>query len=147
MSIGQWVNAASRRVCTDDSVAKVMADSPWVGDRFAIFEACIFQSSQSPFSGMQELYWYVNPLYSQAMFKSGLKKVTKPLFNFGNDDDEVMEIPQNAKVSRNIGWQTETSSGPNSFGKSKTGFTVTAVFDQKCTVRPEVSCMRARVVP
>lgn len=61
------------------------------------------------------------------MLKRGLKKVTKPLFNFGNDDDdEGTKIPENAKLSRNIGWQTETSSGPNSFGKSKTGFTAVA---------------------
>jgi hypothetical protein len=40
-----------------------------------------------------------------------------------DDDDEVEEMPPEAKMRmRNIGKLTPTSSGPNSFGKTKLGF-------------------------
>ncbi|KRW98706.1 hypothetical protein PPERSA_00294 [Pseudocohnilembus persalinus] len=45
---------------------------------------------------------------------------------FGDEDDEEEEVqlPKNAKKSNNIGRDTITSQGPNSFGKNrKTGFT------------------------
>lgn len=43
---------------------------------------------------------------------------------FNNDsDDEAEEMPQECKMRmRNIGKNTPTSSGPNSFGKTKLGF-------------------------
>ena len=53
--------------------------------------------------------------------KSKLK--TKKAVGLNVADDDAPEIiPKDAKISRNVGWQTETSAGPNSFGKSKTGF-------------------------
>ncbi|CAI8011279.1 PEST proteolytic signal-containing nuclear protein [Geodia barretti] len=42
---------------------------------------------------------------------------------FGNDSDEEEEMPPEAKLRmRNIGKNTPTSSGPNSFYKGKMGF-------------------------
>lgn len=43
---------------------------------------------------------------------------------FGNDDDDdEEEMPPEARMRmRNIGRETPTSSGPNSFGKTKQGF-------------------------
>ncbi|KAJ2945372.1 hypothetical protein O0L34_g173 [Tuta absoluta] len=59
--------------------------------------------------------------------KAGEKKVMpKPtvasVFN-ADDDDEPEEMPAEAKMRmRNIGRETPTSAGPNSFGKTKQGF-------------------------
>lgn len=40
-----------------------------------------------------------------------------------DDDDEVEEMPPEARMRmRNIGRDTPTSAGPNSFGKTKQGF-------------------------
>lgn len=55
------------------------------------------------------------------------KEPTKPAkvaSVFGNDsDDEPEEMPAEAKMRmRNIGRDTPTSSGPNSYGKTKQGF-------------------------
>lgn len=42
---------------------------------------------------------------------------------FANDDSDEEEMPAEAKMRmRNIGRDTPTSSGPNSFGKTKQGF-------------------------
>jgi len=61
--------------------------------------------------------------------KSNLKKSTAKVAKtapastgFQFEEEAPEHIPKGAKLSRNMGWQTETSSGPNSFGKSKTGF-------------------------
>lgn len=49
-------------------------------------------------------------------------KVAKA-FNHDSDDDEVEEMPAECRMRmRNIGRDTPTSSGPNSFGKTKMGF-------------------------
>ncbi|XP_030025733.2 PEST proteolytic signal-containing nuclear protein [Manduca sexta] len=53
--------------------------------------------------------------------------ITKPavasVFNTDDDDDEPEEMPAEAKMRmRNIGRETPTSAGPNSFGKTKQGF-------------------------
>lgn len=53
---------------------------------------------------------------------------------FGDEDDEEEEVqlPKNAKKSNNIGRDTITSQGPNSFGKNrKTGFTNDNSFSNK----------------
>jgi len=45
---------------------------------------------------------------------------------FGNDDsdDDEEEMPEHARMRmRNVGRETITSAGPNSFGKTKQGFT------------------------
>ncbi|XP_043275498.1 PEST proteolytic signal-containing nuclear protein-like [Venturia canescens] len=52
---------------------------------------------------------------------------TKPtvasVFNADDDDDEPEEMPAEARMRmRNIGRETPTSAGPNSFGKTKQGF-------------------------
>ncbi|XP_031623004.1 PEST proteolytic signal-containing nuclear protein-like [Contarinia nasturtii] len=51
-----------------------------------------------------------------------VKKLTvaSAFSNNDSDDDEEEEVP--VKYSRNIGRDTPTSSGPNSFGKTKQGF-------------------------
>lgn len=54
------------------------------------------------------------------------KPVAKPtiasVFN-ADDDDEPEEMPAEARMRmRNIGRETPTSAGPNSFGKTKQGF-------------------------
>lgn len=54
------------------------------------------------------------------------KKVAKPtvasVFST-DDDDEPEEMPAEARMRmRNIGRETPTSAGPNSFGKTKQGF-------------------------
>jgi len=42
---------------------------------------------------------------------------------FNNDSDDEEEIPQEARMKmRNVGRETITSSGPNSFGKTRHGF-------------------------
>ncbi|XP_054268376.1 PEST proteolytic signal-containing nuclear protein-like [Macrosteles quadrilineatus] len=50
--------------------------------------------------------------------------LNKPLKNVFNDEsDEEEEMPPEAKMRmRNIGRETPTSAGPNSFGKTKQGF-------------------------
>ncbi|VVC95854.1 unnamed protein product [Leptidea sinapis] len=55
------------------------------------------------------------------------KTATKPtiasVFNDSDDDDEPEEMPAEARMRmRNIGRETPTSAGPNSFGKTKQGF-------------------------
>ena len=43
---------------------------------------------------------------------------------FGDDSSDEEEMPEEAKMRmRNVGRETITSSGPNSFGKTKQGFT------------------------
>lgn len=45
---------------------------------------------------------------------------------FGQDDSEEEEMPAECRMRmRNIGRDTPTSSGPNSFGKTKQGFSDT----------------------
>ncbi|XP_072944654.1 uncharacterized protein [Epargyreus clarus] len=45
------------------------------------------------------------------------------VFNADDDDDEPEEMPAEARMRmRNIGRETPTSAGPNSFGKTKQGF-------------------------
>lgn len=57
-----------------------------------------------------------------------MQKLQKPkltaaaAFN-DDDDDEPEEMPAEARMRmRNIGRETPTSAGPNSFGKTKQGF-------------------------
>lgn len=53
------------------------------------------------------------------------KPVAKPTVAsvFNDDDDEPEEMPAEARMRmRNIGRETPTSAGPNSFGKTKQGF-------------------------
>uniref|UniRef100_A0A1B6KBP5 PEST proteolytic signal-containing nuclear protein n=1 Tax=Graphocephala atropunctata TaxID=36148 RepID=A0A1B6KBP5_9HEMI len=51
-----------------------------------------------------------------------LKKPLKSVFNDESDESEE-EMPPEAKMRmRNIGRETPTSAGPNSFGKTKQGF-------------------------
>lgn len=52
------------------------------------------------------------------------KKITvAAAFNNDSDDDEPEEMPAECRMRmRNIGRDTPTSSGPNSFGKTKQGF-------------------------
>ncbi|XP_031569968.1 PEST proteolytic signal-containing nuclear protein-like [Actinia tenebrosa] len=62
------------------------------------------------------------------------KKAGSVAAAFGNDEsDEEEEIPPEAKMRmRNIGKDTPTSAGPNSFNKGKQGFTHTRkVFEKK----------------
>ncbi|XP_055595479.1 PEST proteolytic signal-containing nuclear protein-like isoform X3 [Uranotaenia lowii] len=58
--------------------------------------------------------------------KKETPKLLKPVANaFANDDsdDEPEEMPAECRMRmRNIGRETPTSSGPNSFGKTKQGF-------------------------
>lgn len=56
--------------------------------------------------------------------KKETPKPVKVASVFGNDsDDEPEEMPAECKMRmRNIGRDTPTSSGPNSFGKTKQGF-------------------------
>lgn len=51
---------------------------------------------------------------------------------FGDESDSEEEMPKEAKMRmRNIGRQTPTSAGPNSFGKSSVGFSDTAKMMQR----------------
>jgi len=52
------------------------------------------------------------------------KKITvASAFSNNDSDDEVEEMPAECRMRmRNIGRDTPTSSGPNSFGKTKQGF-------------------------
>uniref|UniRef100_A0A2A4J0B2 PEST proteolytic signal-containing nuclear protein n=1 Tax=Heliothis virescens TaxID=7102 RepID=A0A2A4J0B2_HELVI len=55
------------------------------------------------------------------------KPVAKPaiasVFSADDDDDEPEEMPAEVRMRmRNIGRETPTSAGPNSFGKTKQGF-------------------------
>lgn len=52
------------------------------------------------------------------------KKITvAAAFSNDSDDDEVEQMPPECRMRmRNIGRDTPTSSGPNSFGKTKQGF-------------------------
>ncbi|CAB4010123.1 PEST proteolytic signal-containing nuclear [Paramuricea clavata] len=71
----------------------------------------------------------VGQLKSSERSKEKVDIVSKPkkgsvaaAFNDESDDEE--EIPKEAKMRmRNLGKETITSSGPNSFNKSKQGFT------------------------
>ena len=50
-------------------------------------------------------------------------KAVANAFQNDSDDDEVEEMPAECRMRmRNIGRDTPTSSGPNSFGKTKQGF-------------------------
>ncbi|XP_063386755.1 PEST proteolytic signal-containing nuclear protein-like [Cydia fagiglandana] len=51
------------------------------------------------------------------------KPTIASVFNADDDDDEPEEMPAEARMRmRNIGRETPTSAGPNSFGKTKQGF-------------------------
>ncbi|KAI8439089.1 hypothetical protein MSG28_012953 [Choristoneura fumiferana] len=51
------------------------------------------------------------------------KPTIASVFNDDDDDDEPEEMPAEARMRmRNIGRETPTSAGPNSFGKTKQGF-------------------------
>ncbi|KAF7997533.1 hypothetical protein HCN44_006104 [Aphidius gifuensis] len=51
------------------------------------------------------------------------KTTVASVFNDDDDDDEPEEMPAEARMRmRNIGRETPTSAGPNSFGKTKQGF-------------------------
>ncbi|XP_051155315.1 PEST proteolytic signal-containing nuclear protein-like [Leptopilina boulardi] len=51
------------------------------------------------------------------------KPTVASVFNTDEDDDEPEEMPAEARMRmRNIGRETPTSAGPNSFGKTKQGF-------------------------
>ena len=51
---------------------------------------------------------------------------------FNDDSDEEEEMPAEARMRmRNIGRDTPTSSGPNSFGKTKQGFVNTRALTSK----------------
>ena len=51
------------------------------------------------------------------------KPTVANVFNADDDDDEPEEMPAEARMRmRNIGRETPTSAGPNSFGKTKQGF-------------------------
>lgn len=51
------------------------------------------------------------------------KPTVASVFNADDDDDEPEEMPAEARMRmRNIGRETPTSAGPNSFGKTKQGF-------------------------
>ncbi|KAM3957515.1 uncharacterized protein ACR2FA_008482 [Aphomia sociella] len=51
------------------------------------------------------------------------KPAIASVFNADDDDDEPEEMPAEARMRmRNIGRETPTSAGPNSFGKTKQGF-------------------------
>ncbi|CAG9788486.1 unnamed protein product [Diatraea saccharalis] len=54
---------------------------------------------------------------------SAPKPAVASVFNNDDDDDEPEEMPAEARMRmRNIGRETPTSAGPNSFGKTKQGF-------------------------
>lgn len=56
-----------------------------------------------------------------------IQKSTKITNVFNEDDSEPEEMPAEAKMRmRNIGKDTPTSSGPNSFGKTKQGESIVA---------------------
>lgn len=62
-----------------------------------------------------------NPL--AAIVKSKPKLSAAAVFN-EDDSEEEEEIPADARMKmRNVGRETITSSGPNSFGKTSKGFT------------------------
>jgi hypothetical protein len=64
------------------------------------------------------------PASSQEPAKAKIAKslTVKSVFNT-DSDDEVEEMPAECRMRmRNIGRDTPTSSGPNSFGKTKQGF-------------------------
>ncbi|CAG4944598.1 unnamed protein product [Parnassius apollo] len=51
------------------------------------------------------------------------KPTIASVFNADDDDEEPEEMPAEARMRmRNIGRETPTSAGPNSFGKTKQGF-------------------------
>ncbi|XP_024946031.1 PEST proteolytic signal-containing nuclear protein [Cephus cinctus] len=69
----------------------------------------------------------------QIKLGSASKPISKPaavqkptvasVFNADDDDEEPEEMPAEARMRmRNIGRETPTSAGPNSFGKTKQGF-------------------------
>jgi len=68
--------------------------------------------------------------------KPAKKKLTvAAVFNCDSSDEEE-EIPLHAKMRmRNVGKDTPTSSGPNSFGKTKRGFTDTVKMWEKDPVK------------
>lgn len=64
----------------------------------------------------------MNAAKSKAAEKPKVITVAKA-FNNDSDSDEVEEMPAECRMRmRNIGRDTPTSSGPNSFGKTKMGF-------------------------
>ncbi|XP_046848462.1 PEST proteolytic signal-containing nuclear protein-like isoform X2 [Xenia sp. Carnegie-2017] len=71
----------------------------------------------------------VAPLKSAEAKKEKLNVISKPKKGsiaaaFNDESDEEEEIPREAKMRmRNMGKDTVTSSGPNSFNKGKQGFT------------------------
>jgi hypothetical protein len=60
-------------------------------------------------------------------------KSTKVAAIFADDDDEPEEMPAECKMRmKNVGRETPTSAGPNSFGKTKIGFcNVTHITEKK----------------
>ena len=67
------------------------------------------------------------------------QKIAAPVASvFGGDDsDSEEEMPQEAKMRmRNVGRETPTSSGPNSFGKTRQGFTDTKKLYEKNMHKP-----------
>lgn len=85
--------------------------------------------SAKPTSTGFQLQQQQKPSAVQLKLASGTKKeqpkLLKPTANaFADDsDDEPEEMPAECRMRmRNIGRETPTSSGPNSFGKTKHGF-------------------------
>ncbi|XP_041982486.1 PEST proteolytic signal-containing nuclear protein-like [Aricia agestis] len=61
-------------------------------------------------------------LSGNALNKAPIKPTVASVFN-ADEDDEQEEMPAEARMRmRNIGRETPTSAGPNSFGKTKQGF-------------------------
>lgn len=79
----------------------------------------IFQTFQPPKIGIQMKLAAPKPKEKPVPARIPVASV------FGNDDDDEddEEMPPEARMRmRNIGRDTPTSSGPNSFGKTKQGF-------------------------
>lgn len=79
-------------------------------------QLCSFMKSRS--------YIRNSPLYQKSTVKAApaQKPTVASVFN-ADDDDEPEEMPAEARMRmRNIGRETPTSAGPNSFGKTKQGF-------------------------
>ena len=59
------------------------------------------------------------------------------VFGADDSDSEEEEMPHEAKMRmRNVGRETPTSSGPNSFGKTRQGFTDTKKLYEKNMHKP-----------
>ena len=66
--------------------------------------------------------YFDNNFQQKTMQKPKEKPTIASVFN-NDDDDEPEEMPAEARMRmRNIGRETPTSAGPNSFGKTKQGF-------------------------